>query len=116
MLRNYEILIKGKGGHASMPQQANNPILIAAELILQFQALPENLFGRGKKAGARVTALEAGDKGNIIPEQAKIRLEIYAQEEELTKMQERYLNFGREFIRARSAEALIREIEISDKE
>ena len=71
MQKAYELIVRGKGGHASMPQKANNPIPIAARLISQLSGMSTDI---------RVVGWEAGGKGNIIPEEATIRI-IYEQKE-----------------------------------
>lgn len=68
----YEVRIKGKGGHASMPQKAENPILSAAELIRQ--------MCEEEKSGIEIQSFDAGEKGNIIPEEAMIRISVQAED------------------------------------
>ncbi|RME19436.1 MAG: amidohydrolase, partial [Bacteroidetes bacterium] len=66
------ISIKGKGGHAAMPQRANNPIPVAAQLIseitkeypLERMIKEEIILSFGKVIANGAT--------NVIPEQAEI--------------------------------------------
>lgn len=111
MQKFYEVQIKGKGGHASMPHKANNPILIAAELVLQLCAMPEAAFENQTNSCVRVLGFDAGEKGNIIPEQARVRIGICAEEEELFgRIQSKYFQFSKKIAEAYDAEAVIYEI------
>lgn len=106
----YDVFIKGTGGHGSMPHKANNPILIAAGLISQLCELPAVTLNGQDKAGIQILRFDAGEKGNIIPEQAKAEICVYAEEEEIfCKLQKRLLFFGKEFVKAREAEIEIKE-------
>lgn len=69
----FEIRLVGKGGHASAPHQARDPIPAAAELVLALQ----NALGRRvdpvEPAVLTVGHLAAGTTFNVIPEQALVR-------------------------------------------
>lgn len=115
MQKIYEVLIKGKGGHASMPKEANNPILIAAGLILQLCTTPVSGLENREVSGIKIVSLEAGKQGNIIPEQAKLKIGVYAQEKkEFQEIKERFFAFAKSFIAARRGEGVIREISFNE--
>ncbi|MBF25759.1 MAG: N-acyl-L-amino acid amidohydrolase [Flavobacteriales bacterium] len=66
------ITIKGKGGHAALPEKVNNPITAAAETIL---LIKKNILDFAKKLNSNKYVLEFGDfhaygASNVIPEKA----------------------------------------------
>jgi amidohydrolase len=69
----FEIVIRGKGAHAAMPQNGVDPVLVATHLV---QAL-QSIITRNKKpidsAVLSVTEIHAGEATNIIPDSAIIR-------------------------------------------
>ena len=68
-----EIHIHGKGGHASTPFLAINPILIAAEIINSLQGLVSRESTYNVPAVLTVTGITAGNGAyNIIPNSATI--------------------------------------------
>ena len=70
---NFTILVRGRGGHASAPHMAADPVPVACEIVLALQSLVTrsvNVFTPGVLTVAR---LEAGTASNIIPEVATLR-------------------------------------------
>ncbi|HEX7413996.1 MAG TPA: M20 family metallopeptidase, partial [Bacteroidia bacterium] len=74
------ITIIGKGGHAAMPAEYNNPILIASEVLLELSkefpniAAPSEEGGRGEGIPTVLAfgKISANGATNVIPEQAYI--------------------------------------------
>ena len=62
----------GKGGHAAMPHQAVDPIVIASEVVLAFQQLVSRSVDPIKSAVVSVTRFEGGSAHNVIPEAVKL--------------------------------------------
>jgi len=67
------IKVKGKGGHASMPQDAVDPIPIACEIVLALQAMVTRRMAVSDPAVVTIAQIEAGTTDNIIPEFARLR-------------------------------------------
>jgi hippurate hydrolase len=67
------IKVKGKGGHASMPQDAVDPIPIACEMVLALQAAVTRRIAVSDPAVITIAQIEAGTTDNIIPEVARLR-------------------------------------------
>jgi amidohydrolase len=63
-----KITIRGRGGHASMPQLALDPVPVAAEVILALQAMVTRTVDIFDPAVVTIAHLEAGFRDNIIPE------------------------------------------------
>ena len=66
------IKVKGKGGHASMPQDAVDPIPIACEIVMALQAFATRRIAVSDPAVITVARIEAGTTDNIIPEVARL--------------------------------------------
>jgi hippurate hydrolase len=66
------IKVKGKGGHASMPQDAVDPIPIACEIVMALQAFATRRIAVSDPAVITIARIEAGTTDNIIPEVARL--------------------------------------------
>ena len=70
---NFTIVVRGRGGHASTPQLAADPVPVACEIVMALQSLVTrsvNVFTPGVLTVARI---ESGTAANIIPETATLR-------------------------------------------
>jgi amidohydrolase len=66
------ITIKGRGGHASMPHDALDPVPIACEIVLAIQSLVTRQISVFDPAVVTVGKISAGTTDNIIPETAHL--------------------------------------------
>jgi hippurate hydrolase len=66
------IKVKGAGGHASMPQDALDPIPIACEIVMALQAMVTRRIGVNDPAVITIARIESGTTDNIIPEFARL--------------------------------------------
>jgi hippurate hydrolase len=66
------ITIKGRGGHASAPHLAIDPITVAAELILALQVMVTRTVDPFDPAIVTIARVAAGTTNNIIPETAEL--------------------------------------------
>ena len=73
---SVRITIYGKGGHGAMPQTTIDPIVIAARTILSLQIIASREVKPGELAIVTVGYIRAGNKNNIIPDQAEMGLTI----------------------------------------
>ncbi len=64
--------IRGRGGHASMPHHAVDPIPVAAEAVLALQSFVTRRVDVFDPVVLSVTRVEAGTTYNVIPEQARL--------------------------------------------
>jgi hippurate hydrolase len=62
----------GKGGHASMPHHAVDPIPVAAELVLAFQSLVTRRADAFDPAVLTIARIQSGTTANVIPEAASL--------------------------------------------
>ena len=68
----WDAEVQGKGGHAAMPHQAVDPIVVASEVVLAFQQLVSRSVDPIKSAVVSVTRFEGGTAHNVIPEAVKL--------------------------------------------
>ena len=66
------IKVKGAGGHASMPQDALDPIPIACEIVMALQAFTTRRLSVSDPAVITIARIESGTTDNIIPEFARL--------------------------------------------
>lgn len=64
----FDVVIKGKGGHGAHPEECNDPILTAADFITALKQKPSL-----KNTVVTVTSIEGGTNYNIIPNEVSIK-------------------------------------------
>src|SRR5246500_5602501 len=82
---SLRITIYGKGGHGSAPHTAIDPIVIAARTILALQTIPSREVKPGEMAVVTVGYIRAGNKNNIIPDEAELGLTVRTYKAEVRK-------------------------------
>jgi amidohydrolase len=70
---SFEMVVKGKGGHAAMPHGAIDPILISSYIIQALQPLISRETSPFAPAVITIGTINAGTAFNIIPEQAVLK-------------------------------------------
>ncbi len=63
-----EILVRGAGGHASMPHDARDPVPMACELVLALQAVVTRTVPIADPAVLTIAHMKAGTTNNVIPD------------------------------------------------
>ncbi len=63
---NFEIAIHGRGGHASMPELAIDPIIIGANIVLEVQTIVSRSVSAKHHAVVSVTDFESDGARNIL--------------------------------------------------
>jgi amidohydrolase len=64
----FRILVKGEGGHASMPHDATDPVPVACEIVTALQSMITRTVPAFDPAVLTVTTITAGTAFNVIPE------------------------------------------------
>jgi len=82
---SLRITIYGKGGHGSAPHTAIDPIVIAARTILALQTIPSREVKPGEFVVITVGYIRAGNKNNIIPDEAELGLTVRTYKTEIRK-------------------------------
>mgnify|MGYP000492404370 CR=1 FL=1 len=69
----FNITVKGRGGHASMPHDTRDPIPAAAAIVTSLQAMVTRRFSAEEATVVTVTRMDAGTAHNIIGDNALLR-------------------------------------------
>jgi hippurate hydrolase len=67
-----EMVVRGRGGHASMPHDALDPVPIACEIVSAIQAWVTRQVPVGDPAVVTIASIHAGTTDNVIPESATL--------------------------------------------
>ncbi len=68
-----ELRVKGRSGHAAIPQTARDPMLAAAHLLIALQSLVSRETSPLDAAVISICTMEAGNAANQIPDEAVMR-------------------------------------------
>ena len=68
-----EIVVEGRGGHASMPHDTRDPVPVACEIVMALQAMVTRRFNAHEAMIITITQLEAANAHNIIPDRAVLK-------------------------------------------
>jgi hippurate hydrolase len=66
------VTVKGRGGHASMPHDACDPVPIACAIVLGIQSLVTRTVSIADPAVVTIGQIQAGTTDNVIPETAML--------------------------------------------
>ncbi len=69
---SWEMTIRGRGGHASMPHDCIDPIPVACEIVQAFQSFVTSRINVFDPVVLTTTKIEAGTTSNVIPEVADL--------------------------------------------
>ena len=73
---SLQIRMFGRGAHGSMPQASVDPVVMAAATVLRLQTIVSRELAASEAAVVTVGALQAGEKENVIPDEAVIKLNV----------------------------------------
>ncbi|MCU0706462.1 MAG: amidohydrolase [Fimbriiglobus sp.] len=71
-----DLTIKGKGGHGAAPHTTVDPVVLAAQVIVDLQTIVSREVEPGEPAVVTVGSIHAGTKHNIIPNECKLQLTV----------------------------------------
>jgi hippurate hydrolase len=71
-----EIVVHGRGGHAAKPQNAVDPIVIAARTVLALQTIVSREVDPLSPAVVTVTEVHGGTPASVIPDEARLRVSV----------------------------------------
>ncbi len=64
----FNVRVRGKGGHAAMPHRGIDPIVIASQIVLAFQTIAARTVDPTDSVVVSVTKFNGGEAYNVIPE------------------------------------------------
>lgn len=68
----FDVVVKGRGGHASMPHFAADPLPVAAEIVLALQSAVTRQFDAHDPVVCTVSKIEGGTAHNVIPDSVSL--------------------------------------------
>ncbi|MFS4093353.1 amidohydrolase [Streptomyces sp. AF1A] len=80
---DVDIVVHGRGGHGSRPEATVDPVVTAAYLVTRLQTVVSREVAARESAVLTVGRIEAGTRHNIIPDEARIALNLRTQSEEV---------------------------------
>lgn len=87
----FTIEITGKGGHAAMPHNTVDPLIIGAQMIVGLQTLVSRNVDPVESAVLSVTVMNVGEATNVISQTANIRGTVRTLAEPVRDLMERRL-------------------------
>lgn len=72
-VRTLQITITGKGGHAAMPHQTVDPILVGSHIITALQSIVSRNLSPTHSAVVSITHITAGHTHNVIPDEMYLK-------------------------------------------
>ncbi len=104
----FTITVKGRGGHAAMPYQTIDPIVITSQIVTALQTVVSRNADPVESLVVSVTKFHAGDAYNIIPETAQIAGTVRTLKKEMAELAEKRIRAIVEGVaKAGGAEAVI---------
>ena len=73
---SVDVTVRGVGGHGSQPQSAKDPIVLAAQIILNLQTIVSREIHPLDPAVLTVGSIHGGSKHNIIPDDVHLQLTL----------------------------------------
>ena len=83
---NWEIVLTGVGSHGSMPEKSIDPLVAGAALVMSLQTIVSRNVAPMDAAVVSVGAFQSGDAGNVIPQNATLRLSVRTRKPETRQM------------------------------
>jgi hippurate hydrolase len=73
---SVDITVRGVGGHGAYPHKTKDPIVLAAEIILNLQTIVSRETRPGDAVVVTVGTIHGGTKNNVIPDEVKMQLTV----------------------------------------
>ena len=68
----FDIIVKGKGGHAAMPHLGIDPIIVASQIVTAIQTIISRSTDPIDKALISITKIHGGTAHNVIDDEVKL--------------------------------------------
>jgi len=83
---NVDLTVRGVGGHGASPQSTKDPIVIASRIVVALQTLVSREKNPLDPAVVTVGSFQAGNKHNVIPDEARLQLTVRTYKPEVRKL------------------------------
>jgi len=97
-----EVVVKGVGGHGSMPHLTKDPIVLAAQIVLALQTIVSREVRPGDPAVVTVGSIHGGTKSNIISDEVRLQLTLRSYE---TKTRKHLIDSIKRIVKAQAESA-----------
>jgi len=71
---SMDVIVRGVGGHGSRPEDARDPVVLAANILMQLQTVVSREISPFDPSVLTVGSIHGGTKRNIIPDEVKLEL------------------------------------------
>jgi len=82
---SVDITVHGIGGHGASPHKTKDPIVLAAEIILDLQTIVSREVKPGEPAVVTVGTVHGGTRRNIIPDEVRLQLTVRSYSDEVRR-------------------------------
>ena len=82
---NIDVRLIGRGGHGAWPERTIDPIVIAAATVLRLQTIVSRETAADEEVVVTIGSLQAGSKGNVIPDDALLKINVRSFDEQARK-------------------------------
>ena len=79
----FEITVRGKGGHAAMPQRTIDPVVVGSQLVSALQTIVSRTVDPLDSGVVSVTSMHAGETWNVVPDTCVLRGSVRAFDEKV---------------------------------
>jgi hippurate hydrolase len=76
MSDRVEITVYGRGGHAAMPHNTVDPVVLASRIVLSLQTIVSRENNPADPVVITVGSIHGGTQGNIVPDEVKLELSV----------------------------------------
>ena len=80
---SVDIVVHGVGGHGAYPQKTKDPVVLAAQMVLELQTIVSREVRPGDPAVVTVGSIHGGTKRNVIPDEVRLELTVRSYSEEV---------------------------------
>ena len=78
MSDNVSIVVHGRGGHAAMPHNTVDPVVLASRIVIALQTIVSRENNPVDPVVITVGSIHGGTQGNIIPDEVRLQLSVRA--------------------------------------
>ncbi|HEX9795072.1 MAG TPA: amidohydrolase [Planctomycetota bacterium] len=79
---SVDVLVRGRGGHGSTPQDTDDPVALAARIVVGLQTIVSRELDPQEPGVVTVGSIHGGTKHNIIPDQVELQLTVRSYSDE----------------------------------
>jgi hippurate hydrolase len=77
---DIEVVVHGRGGHGSRPETTVDPVVTGAFIVTRLQTVVSREVAAARSAVLTVGCFHAGTRGNVIPDEARLSLNLRTQD------------------------------------